>query len=195
MIYIVIGLIIIGTAILILMWLRKVQYDAVHRNFLDLVDNNGGRVERGGFAIRPKYSGTFHNARLAISISSEKRQDGKNRRFYISIYMQKSGSVNYTVLSDKWMEKRSREEDSNRIFREIWNSQYLIEVSDKKNLKKLDVKKIEEVIKRMHPFAYTLVSKRALILERISENLIRDTEYENLRPLLEGMFDLSTVSG
>jgi len=42
-----------------LIWLRKAQYDAIHRNFLDLVDQYGGRVVRDAFAIRPKFMGKF----------------------------------------------------------------------------------------------------------------------------------------
>ncbi|MBN2366667.1 MAG: hypothetical protein EH225_12240 [Calditrichaeota bacterium] len=194
MIYLVIGIVIAGGAVLILVWFRKVQYDAVHRNFLDLVDKYGGRVMRGGFAIRPRYSGTFNNSRLAISISSEKKKNGKNRQFYISIYMQSSGSVNYTILSEDWMENQSDDKESKRIFKEIWDSKYLLEVSDENILKKLDLEKIENIVRRMHPFAYVLVSKKGLILERVSNNLIKDSEYHNLYPLLEGMYDLGQIS-
>lgn len=194
MIYVLIGVVVVGISFFILMWLRKAQYDAIHRNFLDLVDRYGGRVIRGGFAIRPKFAGIFNNTKMSISISSERKKDKQSRQFYISVYMQASGKANFTVLSNDWLNDQNTENLSNRFLHKIYDKNYLVEVSHKEILKKLDLKKIENVVKKMDPFAYVLVSKKGIILERLSRNLLKDTEINALKPLLEGIFELKEIS-
>jgi CRISPR/Cas system CMR-associated protein Cmr3 (group 5 of RAMP superfamily) len=193
MIYVVLGLILTILVFGILIWLRKVQFDAVHQNFLDLVDKYGGRVIRDGFAIRPKFSGLFKECRLSISISSEKKTKENPRRFYISIYYQSQGKLNFTVMSNDWLNLRQKHKAAKRITKQIAGKKYSLEVSERILLKRLDLPSIEKVINKMHPFAYVLVSHRGLILERISNNLIADTEYEKIQPLLEAMHDLSLI--
>jgi hypothetical protein len=194
MIYVLIGVAVVGISFFILMWLRKAQYDAIHRNFLDLVDRYGGRVIRGGFAIRPKFAGTINNTKMSISISSERKKDRQSRQFYISVYMQASGKANFTVLSNDWLNDQSTENLSKRFLHKIYNNNYLVEVSRKESLKKLDFSKIESVVKKMDPFAYVLVSKKGIILERLSRNLLQDTEISVLQPLLEGIYRLKEIS-
>ena len=103
MLYVLAFFVLVLVVLLLLIWLRKAQFDAVHRNFLDLEDHYGGRVIRNGFAIRPKYSGVFKENRMSISISSEKKTDDHPRQFYISIYMQAPSQINFTVLSNSWL--------------------------------------------------------------------------------------------
>ena len=80
MLYIALLLVLLLFVLGALIWLRKIQFDAVHRNFLDLVDHYGGRVIRDGFAIRPKFSGFVNDRRISISISSEKKTKKNPRR-------------------------------------------------------------------------------------------------------------------
>ena len=193
MIYAVIIFGLLLLSILILLWLRKVQYDAVHRNFLDLEDHFGGRVIRGGFAVRPRFSGNYRDARVSISISSEKKSKDHPRRFYISVFMQTPAKANYTVMSNDWLQQETGQEKRRQMSRQIADKAYRVEVSEKKILKQLDIAGIEKVVKKIHPFAYVLVSRRGLVLERISTNLIKDTEFLVLEPLVEGLYELSTV--
>jgi len=192
MLYLVISLAIITVAIFILIWLRKMQYDAIHRNFLDLIDRFGGKVVRGGFAIRPKYMGTVEGHQVSVSISSERKHKDQSRKFYISIYSQARSLVNFTILSNEWLNMDGGETLKGRFIKLIADKSYLLEVTEKKTFNKLNFAKIEETIRGMHPFAYALISKNGLILERLSENLVRDTEYEHLKPLMEGMTTLSS---
>ncbi len=193
MIYLIIILAVALFILIALNWLRKVQFDAVHRNLLDFEDHYGGRVIRGGFAVRPRYLGEYKGARFSISISAEKRQPGKPRQFYISIYLQTPAQSNYTVLAQNWIEKRQEGEKKKKTIRYIVDKTYLLEVSHKKILKNLNIPLIESLIKKMHPFAYILVSKKGLILERLSSNLIKDTEFEHLNPVVETMYELSLI--
>ncbi len=193
MIYAIIIVGLLLAALLILVWLRKAQYDAVHRNFLDLEDHFGGRVIRGGFAVRPRFSGNYRDARVSISISSEKKTREHPRQFYISVFMQTPAKANFTVMSNDWLHRQSVQEKRRRASRQIADKAYRVEVSEKNVLKQLDFPSIEKVVKKMHPFAYILVSRRGLVLERLSSNLIKDTEFRVLEPLLEGLYELSTV--
>ncbi|MEZ4764279.1 MAG: hypothetical protein R3C26_14200 [Calditrichia bacterium] len=76
---------IVFLAMLLLVLFRKIQFDAVHRNFLDFEDEFGGNIDRRGFAVRPKYNGIYKGQPFAISFTSEK--DQQIRRYYIVITM------------------------------------------------------------------------------------------------------------
>lgn len=193
MIYILMVVAGILVFLFLLIWLRKVQFDAVHQNFLDLVDRYGGRVIRNGFAIRPKYSGVFKEHRISISLSSEKKINSHHRRFYISIYLQIPSQINFTVMSNNWLSQEMTSLETNRFTKQIADKNYMIEVTNKKLFNKIDLLKLEDIVRKMHPFAYVLVSKRGLILERLSENLISDTEIERLDSLIVSMSKLPVV--
>jgi hypothetical protein len=185
---------VIVAVLILLIWLRKVQFDAVHRNFLDLVDNFGGKVHRGGFAIRPRYSGNFKEFPVSISISSEKKEKNQNRLFYISIYYKAEGNHNFTVLSNDWLTERDPAEKSKRPFRLILKEKYRLEVAKDDILKKIDITSLEKIIETIDPIAYALVSQKGIILERISTNLIKDTEFDRLNTLLEGLCRLKNLT-
>ncbi len=194
MIYFAIIAGVIILAIFILVWLRKLQFDQVHRNFLDLVDHFGGKVVRGGFAVRPRYGGIYKDFKLAISISSEQKSKEHERRFYISVFLQSPAGINYTILSKKWMEWREDDSKHKRITQEVPHTDYLVEVADENILQRLDFKMIEKIVKGIDPFAYALVSRRGVILERLSGDLIKDTEFAKLNPLIEGVYELTAIS-
>jgi hypothetical protein len=80
---------------------------------------------------------------------------------------------------------------SDRSIRKICGNNYVIEVSEKKILERLPIAEIENMVGNLDPFAYVLVSKRGLILERISQNLIEDTKFEHLDKLIQDLEALS----
>ncbi|OGB60110.1 MAG: hypothetical protein A2Y94_11990 [Caldithrix sp. RBG_13_44_9] len=194
MIYPLLGFSLLLLFFAVLIWLRKVQYDGIHRNFLNLVDHYGGRIVRPGFASRPKYSGQFKDFPITVSFSTEKKNEGKSRQFYVSVFLQSPGKLNYTIMSKNWLSEPQLQALSGRFIHWLRDREYVVEVTDKKLLRKLDVRLIEEILSRLHPFAYVLVSKRGLILEKLSHNLLQDTEEEYLLPLFEGMYTLSNLT-
>lgn len=194
MIYVLIGIFLILTALAILIWLRKVQYDGIHRNFLSLVDRFGGKIVRFGFASRPKYTGTFHDFPITVSFSTEKKSDSHSRQFYISIFFRSPGKMNFTIMAKNWLSEAQLKAVSLRFIQWVANKEYLIEVTEKKLLNRLDLPHIEEAIKILHPFAYILVSRKGLILEKLSQNLLQDTEEKYLVPLFEGLYHLTKLS-
>jgi hypothetical protein len=189
--FIIIGFVFIAIAGLI--WMRKVQFDAVHRNFLDLVDHYGGRVDRSGFAVRPRFSGSLNSSPISVSISAEKKTKDKPRQFYISVYLKMPAGANFTVFSNDWLKWRESERKQTAHTQDIADQKYIVEVSEEKLLENLNFQHIEEIIRKIDPIAYVLVSKRGLILERLSSNLVKDTEFEHLHELIEGMSELSRV--
>ena len=193
MLYVLAFFVLVLVVLLLLIWLRKAQFDAVHRNFLDLEDHYGGRVIRNGFAIRPKYSGVFKENRMSISISSEKKTDDHPRQFYISIYMQAPSQINFTVLSNSWLSKKTETTEKKRFIKKIVRDHYSIEVTDYAIFTRINIPRLEKLIESMDPFAYVLVSKRGLILERLSDNLIADTEFNKLNHLLSSMEQLTRI--
>lgn len=194
MVYLTIILSLILLTIAGLVWLRKAQYDAIHRNFLDLVDRYGGRVMRGGFAIRPKYAGTYKENNVSISFSSEKKNKNETRRYYLSVFLQTSNEVNFSILSMEWLGDKDQVDLSGRSIIKIFNNSYVIEVTDKDLIKKLDVAAIEKTVEKIHPFAYTLISKKGILFERISYNLLGDTDIKPISELLEGLHGLTTIA-
>ena len=177
-----------------LIWLRKAQYDAIHRNFLDLVDQYGGRVVRSGFAIRPKYTGRFKENNVSISFSTEKKNKNETRQYYLSVFLQATNEINFSILSMEWLGDEDKVDLSKRVIKKIFDNKYVIEVSEKNLLNKLDANYIEKTVEKMHPFAYTLISKKGIILERLSHNLIADTEFEPISQLLELLHSFTKIT-
>ena len=174
-----------------LMWIRKLQFDAVHRNLLELGEKINGKVIRHGFAERPRFSGNFKGQDVSISFSTESGKEG--RRYYLTLTMQANSKINFTVLSSKWLNKQDFTPDEERRMISLKNGEYLLETSKKGHLQKLNTKKIEAVIREIHPFAYILMAKTGMILERTSTNIASDTQPESLYNLLEGMYTLKAL--
>ena len=98
-------------------------------------------------------------------------------------------------MSNSWLSKKSESVQKKRYIKKIVHDNYSIEVMDKAIFARINIPKLEDLIENMHPFAYVLVSKRGSILERLSDNLIADTEFTKLDRLLLSMKDLSLVTG
>ncbi|RMG67653.1 MAG: hypothetical protein D6715_04255 [Calditrichaeota bacterium] len=175
----------------VLIWLRKLQYDAVHQNFLDLVDEFGGEVLRGGFAVRPRYRGSYQGRAVSISIYSEKKEKG--RAYYITVLMQLKAPATFTILSRQWIGEKPVQNKEQRHLKELVGGAYLLEVSEKESFGRLNIPQLEHLIGKLEPFAYILVAKSRLILERVSSKLIDDTKIEVLKPLLEAMHQFCLV--
>jgi len=173
--------------ILLLVWLRKVQYDAVHHNFLDLQDHYGGRVIRAGFAVRPQYAGHYKKNRITVSVSSEGKRG--ERRYYIAVTMQSHASVYFTILSRRWLEDRQGRSRKDNVV-PLLDGQYLLEVPRVALLRQINVNALNAIVEKLHPFAYVLIAKTGIILERLSTNLIKDTEFQVLRRLIQNMYQL-----
>ncbi len=185
-IVLVLSVILLG--LLILVWFRKLQFDAVHRNFLDLEDKFGGKVMRAGFAVRPRYTGEYKGQRVTVSITYENTQDG--RKYYIAATMQCASRVNFTIMATDWLERREIPDEKKRSMKYILNKQFLIETPAASLMKKLNLSRIEKAVQKIAPFAYILIAKTGIVLERISTNIVLDTQLSKMESLFEGMYAL-----
>jgi hypothetical protein len=95
-------------------------------------------------------------------------------------------------MSANWL-NLEKNDMSKRHFKKIYDNNYLVEVSEKRMLSRLNLEQIEKAVQKMHPFAYVLISKKGLILERISQNLVEDTKFEKLDGLLKLLHTLGQI--
>ena len=82
-----------------MVWLRKINFDAIHKNFLRLEDQYGGRVIRGGFAVRPRYAGTYEGNEFSIAITTEKANG--QRLYYVAVNMQCKSKMAFSIFGHK----------------------------------------------------------------------------------------------
>jgi hypothetical protein len=188
---IAIVLTIIFLLLLFLTLMRKIQFDAIHHNFLDLEDEFGGQVERHGFAVRPRYAGAFKGQNIAVSITTEKMK--KERKYYIAVTMQTRSRKLFTIMSTDWLGRKELPPEQKRETLPIQNGKYLLEASDPEQLRSFDLSLIENILSQMPPFAYVLMGKTRMLLESTSVNIVNDTKLEAMRPLFEGMYRLKRM--
>lgn len=184
---IAIVLTVIFLALLLLTLLRKVQFDAIHQNFLDIEDALGGQVIRNGFAMRPRFAGQFGKSDYSISITTEGGKKKEDRKYYICVSFQADSPISFSVMSANWLGDKADGQDDERFIVPIMDKQYMLETANQQRMDQLNLKKVEKVIRQLEPFAYILVGPKRILLERISENVIQDTKIEHLQPLLEGI--------
>ncbi len=182
---------IIFLVMLFLTMIRKVQFDAIHHNFLDLEDEFGGQVVRNGFAVRPRYTGEFKGQNISVSITSEKVKD--DRKYYIAITMKAGSDKTFTIMSTDWLGKKELPPEQNRETLPVQDGKYLLEASDPENLYLFDLSLIENIVSNMPPFAYILMGKSRMLLETTTLNVIEDTKLNAMRPLFEGMYRLKRM--
>ncbi len=183
--------------LLVLMVLRKTQFDAIHQNFLDLEDEFGGKVIRHGFATRPRYLGEYRGRQTTVSITTEKTEKGQ-RLYYLAITMNASSAVNFTIMSTEWLERSEATPNQEASTIALLEGQYLLQTPQPAQLKKLNPKQIEADIRALHPFAYILMAGNDLMLERISQHIVNDTKAEPIKALFEGLYQLQsrlTIAG
>ena len=184
---IAIGMTLLMLTLLVLLFLRKVQFDAIHHNFLDLEDELGGKVIRHGFASRPRFTGTYKGQDFSINITSEK--EGKERRYYIGVTMEVEASTKFTVMAADWLNRKD-DSSNQRKLTPLLDGKYMLEAAKPAKVYGMNLHRIEKGLAATDPFAYVLVTNHSMLLERITTNLIEDTRITPIRSLLDGMNEL-----
>lgn len=174
--------------IVMMIFMRKIHFDSIHRNLLDLEDKFGGKVIRGGFAVRPKYSGDYKGKKISVTIAYSK-EDG-NRKYYIEITMQAKSKYQFSILGPNLMKGQDIPPDRRKKIIELSDENYLLEVTDPSHIKLLNIKKIGNIVKTMYPFVFILITKTGLMLEKASNDLIKDTDIRHLVSLFKNMYEL-----
>ena len=174
--------------LLVMLGLRKINFDAIHHNFLELVDEVNGKVIRRGFAVRPRLVGTYKGQEFSVSITTDK-SEGK-RLYYIGVSMRGKSQFAFSILDNASIRDLEIVPERRERMRPVFDDRYSVEVDRKDQLNWLKIDKIEQAINGVHPFGYVLVGRSNMILERAVDNIFDNTKAEVLRPLLEGLSNL-----
>jgi hypothetical protein len=185
---IAIALVVIIAILAAMIFLRKLHFDTIHRNLLDLEDKYGGKVIRGGFAIRPKYSGDYKGKKVSVTITYSKEKDG--RKYYIELTMQAKSKLQFSILGPNLMEGQEIPPERKEKIITLGKDNYLLEVTDPSHIKSLNIKKISNIVTKMYPFVFILITKTGLMLERVSNDLINDTDIRQLGNLFKNLYEL-----
>ena len=171
-----------------MVFLRKIHFDTIHRNLLDLEDKFGGKVIRGGFAVRPKYSGDYKGKKISVTIAYSK--ENGIRRHYIELTMQAKSKLQFSILGPNLMEGQEIPPERKEKIVELPDENYLLEVTDPSHINLLNIKKIGNIVKTMYPFVFILITKTGLMIEKVSNDLIKDTDIRYLGSLFKNMYEL-----
>ncbi len=191
LVIIAIVLVVILLGFWVLIWIRKLQFDVIHRNLLALEDAYGGKVSRGGLASRPRYSGEYKGKKVTVSFSYERKKESKH--YYLAVTMQCQSPVQFTILSREWLAEQADAHQEGKKVKRIAGGKYLVEVTRNQLMKKIPFKKIEPIVQHLDPFAYILVARTGMILERVSQHLVRETQFEALSGIFEQLYQLQQV--
>ena len=175
---------VIFAILLVMVFIRKLQFDVIHQNFLDLEDKIGGQVRRAGFAARPSYACEYKGQNVSISFTSEKNK-GDDRRYYITATMEAKAKINFSILSADWMGPAQK--NDKRTLIPLQDGEYLMEPRNSTQLHKVKLPSIEAQLEKIAPFAYILMAKTGMILERTSKNITEDMKADSLLKLIDGM--------
>lgn len=188
------AVIVFAVVVLILgamVFMRKIHFDTIHRNLLDLEDKFGGKVIRGGFAVRPKYSGDYKGQKVSVTITYSKEKDG--RKYYIELTMQAKSKLQFSILGPNLLEEKDITPERKSKMVKLEEGDYLLEVTNPAHIKLLNMKKISDVAAKMYPFVFILITKTGLMLEKVSHDLIKDTDVRQLGSILKNMYELREV--
>lgn len=171
-----------------MIFLRKIHFDTIHGNLLDLEDKFGGKVIRGGFAVRPKYSGDYKGQKISVTIAYSK--ENGTRKYYIELTMQAKSKLQFSILGPNLMEGQEIPPERKTKIVKLSKGNYLLEVTDPAHIKLLNINKISEIVTKMYPFVFILITKTGLMLEKVSADLIKDTDIRHLGGLFKNMYAL-----
>ncbi len=181
MLYVLIFVLVLLSFWGLLLYVRKSQWDTIHRNLLDLEDHYEGKVIRRGFAARPFFYGKINGYPLTLNISSEKI--GKERLNYFDISWGMPTAESFTISEKEWLAKhRDQKVD---ILPEMEN-----ERGQKFALIHNDPKRAEEI--KNHPavsvfindfsnLCYIFLGKTGIICEFSAENLAEASKFDSMK--------------
>ena len=175
----------------LMVFLRKIHFDTIHRNLLDLEDKFGGKVIRGGFAVRPKYTGDYKGKKISVTITFSKEKDG--RKYYIELTMQANSKLQFSILGPNLMDGQEITPERKEKIVKLDPENYLLEVTDPKHIKSLNIKQISNIVNKMYPFVFILITKTGLMFEKVSNDLIKDTDIRQLGNLFKNLYELREV--
>jgi hypothetical protein len=193
LIYIIAVVFIFIIFLVVLNFLRKLQWDAIHNNLLDLTNEIGGEVLRQGMLGRPIFHGKYKNLDITINFSTERSKKG--RRNYIDISVGRNFKQTLTISALDWL--KEREESALDEFIEIkLDSQKkygLRSKSGKDVIKKNMQQKFYSILQDMDPFSYVFIGYSGLLFEKHGGNLAMSTKHPALKQDIDNLIELTRV--
>ena len=167
--------------LLILIFLRKLHWDAIHHNLLELADDIGGNIIRHGFATRPIYHGKYGGNELTVNFSTEKTKKG--RLNYIDISLNRNIKYSLTLASEKWLNENNAELLKNFIpFKNKDINMYGISFAGKEAVTIQNIENnIKNHIKSMSSFNFIFLGGMGALLEIECENIAIATKHPALK--------------
>lgn len=168
----------------LLMYVRKSQWDTIHRNLLDLEDHFEGKVIRRGFAARPYFHGRVDGHPFTLNLSSERIND--ERINYVDISWDLPVKESLTIADFNWLKKRRDKNEELKLLKSQQGKEFALMHRNKKRLEQLVKSQIiQTFVSQFENLCYVFLGKTGLICEFSADNLARATEFKNLSPKLE----------
>ncbi len=176
-----------------LIFLRKVLWDAVHQNLLDLEDNFEGKVIRNGFAARPVFHGKIAGNELTINFSTAK--SGRGRKTYIDISINVASDFSLTITEKNWQQEQGNDSPENACELVTNNEKvfYIMPADSAKVQEIIKKKELKDILDGFKNLAYFFIGQTGIICEFWSDKIDDDTAFEKLQPQLEQIQTLQKI--
>ncbi len=170
---------------LLLLYVRKSQWDTIHRNLLDLEDHFEGKVIRRGFAARPFFHGQVEGHPFTLNLSSERIDN--ERINYVDISWDLPVSETLTIAEFSWLKKRRDKDDAQlKLLKSDQGKEFALMHKNKNRLEQLVTSPvIQQFVSQFENLCYVFLGKTGLICEFSAENLASATEFNSLKSKLE----------
>jgi hypothetical protein len=177
----------------ILNFLRKLHWDAIQHNLLDLADKIGGSVLRKGILSRPIYHGRYRDIDLTINFSVDK--SGGKRKNYIDISIGKNLDCAFTISSLDWIKESSTGslEEFKPIELKTKRAYGIRQHKGKKLFQMPGKNQIKACLQELDPFRFLHASTNGMLFEKEGENLGVSTRHPNLEKYIEALYSLILV--
>ena len=193
--YLVVLFLVVLGLFIIFNFLRKLQWDAIHKNLLDLAEEIGGQVVRRNMFGRPVYHGNYQKQDITINFSTEKT--AKTRVNYIDVSLGRNFRNSFTISALDWLEKR--EESAVEEFSALdvqGKNKYGIRADDTKELlKRAANTPFNSLLEQLDPFYFIFVGKSGLLFEKEGGNLALSTRHPALKKDLDALIGFSEIMG
>ena len=193
MIYIIIAVFVFILFLITFNFLRKLQWDAVHHNLIDLADDIGGEVIRRSMLSRPIYHGNFKKQDITINFSTEKVKKGRNN--FIDISIGHKFSTAFTISAFAWLEEREDSALDEFASLNIKSTQRYGLRSDKGEgvINKKKESQFHDFLIKLDPFYFIYIGNNGLLFEKDGGNLAISTKHPALKNDIDALIGLIKV--
>lgn len=175
----------------ILIFMRKLHWDAVHHNLFDLADEMDGQVIRRGFASRPVFHARYRDKDIAVNFSTD-RENGK-RRHAVDISIGIETNLSLTISSKNWLrsQKTPIAEDYENLGEDKLSGYSIRYGENKQTLNAESMQVLGEEIKKLIPFNFLFIGSSGILFENTFDNVAMGTRHPGLKDRIDTLLDLN----